>query len=65
MTETVTGAAPARRPGRRLIDLAIEYNFILIFLVVVASVMLALSELGLLSRREIAAKRPGRAEGLA
>ncbi|MDS1134983.1 ABC transporter permease [Nitratireductor indicus] len=36
MTETVTGAAPARRPGRRLIDLAIEYNFILIFLVVVA-----------------------------
>lgn len=36
MTDTVTGAPPMQRSGRRLIDLAIEYNFIFIFLVVVA-----------------------------
>lgn len=36
MTDTVTEAAPARNSSsRRLVDLAIEYNFILIFLVVV------------------------------
>ncbi len=36
MTDTVTGTPPMQRSGRRLIDLAIEYNFIFIFLVVVA-----------------------------
>lgn len=36
MTDTVTGVAPARTSGRRVADLLIEYNFIAIFLVVVA-----------------------------
>lgn len=36
MTDTVTGTPPMQRSSRRLIDLAIEYNFIVIFLVVVA-----------------------------
>ncbi|QRI64254.1 ABC transporter permease [Shinella sp. PSBB067] len=36
MTETATGVPPARNSGRRIADLLIEYNFIAIFLVVVA-----------------------------
>lgn len=36
MTETATGVQPARHSGRRIADLLIEYNFIAIFLVVVA-----------------------------
>jgi ribose transport system permease protein len=36
MTDIVTGVAPARTSGRRIADLLIEYNFIAIFLVVVA-----------------------------
>lgn len=36
MTDTVTGVAPARTSGRRIADIMIEYNFIAIFLVVVA-----------------------------
>jgi len=36
MTDTVTGTPPMQNSSRRLVDLAIEYNFILIFLVVVA-----------------------------
>lgn len=37
MTDTVTGTTPLQRSSsRRLVDLAIEYNFIVIFLVVVA-----------------------------
>ncbi|WP_337182712.1 ABC transporter permease [Shinella sp.] len=36
MTDTATGAPPARNYGRRIADLLIEYNFIAIFLVVVA-----------------------------
>ncbi|NLR97165.1 ABC transporter permease [Rhizobium sp. P38BS-XIX] len=36
MTDTVTGTPPMQSSSRRLIDLAIEYNFIVIFLVVVA-----------------------------
>ncbi|KXF74669.1 hypothetical protein ATN84_22505 [Paramesorhizobium deserti] len=36
MTDITTGAAPAPKIGRRLVDLAIEYNFIVIFLIVVA-----------------------------
>ncbi len=35
MTDTITGASPAPSPARRLVDLAIEYNFIVIFLIVV------------------------------
>lgn len=36
MTDTVTGTTPPRTSGRRIADLLIEYNFIAIFLVVVA-----------------------------
>lgn len=36
MTDTATGVQPARHSGRRIADLLIEYNFIAIFLVVVA-----------------------------
>jgi ribose transport system permease protein len=36
MTDITTGATPTPKFGRRLIDLAIEYNFIVIFLIVVA-----------------------------
>jgi len=36
MTDITTGATPAPKIGRRLVDLAIEYNFIVIFLIVVA-----------------------------
>lgn len=36
MTDTVTGTMPPRTSGRRIADLLIEYNFIAIFLVVVA-----------------------------
>jgi len=36
MTDTVTGTPPLQKSSRRVVDLAIEYNFILIFLVVVA-----------------------------
>ncbi|WP_246697787.1 ABC transporter permease [Rhizobium sp. G21] len=36
MTDTATGTPPMQISARRAIDLAIEYNFILIFLVVVA-----------------------------
>lgn len=36
MTDTATGTPPMQSTSRRLIDLAIEYNFIVIFLVVVA-----------------------------
>lgn len=36
MTDTVTGTPSMQNSSRRLVDLAIEYNFILIFLVVVA-----------------------------
>lgn len=36
MTDTATGVPPARNYGRRIADLLIEYNFIAIFLVVVA-----------------------------
>lgn len=36
MTDTVTGTPPMQNSSRRVVDLAIEYNFILIFLVVVA-----------------------------
>ncbi len=36
MTDNVTGVAPVRTSGRRIADLLIEYNFIAIFLVVVA-----------------------------
>ncbi|WP_234189277.1 ABC transporter permease [Shinella sp. NM-101] len=36
MTDTATGVPPARNSGRRIADLLIEYNFIAIFLVVVA-----------------------------
>jgi ribose transport system permease protein len=36
MTDTVTGTSPMLRSPRRIVDLAIEYNFIVIFLVVVA-----------------------------
>ena len=39
MTDTITGASPAPSPARRLVDLAIEYNFIVIFLIVGLSLM--------------------------